>query len=59
MALLFRVLRRGAAVLVNGRGAGIGLQQQVCIGRFAMQRGSVQGRRIVVVHRADTCPGLQ
>ena len=25
----------------------------------AKQRGQVQGRRTAVVHRADTCPGLQ
>ena len=30
VALLLRVLRLGVAALVNGGGAGIGLQQQVC-----------------------------
>ena len=30
VAVLLRVLRRGVAAIVNGRGAGIGLQQQVC-----------------------------
>ena len=59
VAVLLRPLRWGEAVLVNRRGAGFGLKQQVDNLSFALGLGIVQGRRTVVVHRGDACPSLQ
>ena len=53
------LLRWGKAGLVNRRGAGFGLKQQVDNLSFAIGCGNVQGRRTVVVHRGDACPSLQ
>ena len=59
VAALLRPLRWGAAVLVNRRGAGPGLKQQVDDLSFAIVRGPGQGRPNAVVYRGDACLSLQ
>ena len=59
VAALLRPLRWGEAVLVNRRGAGFGLKQQVDNLSFAIVRGNVQGRQTVVGYRGDACTSLQ
>ena len=59
VAAQLRQPRWGVAVLVNRRGAGLGLKQQVDALSFAIVRGPVQGRPTVVVHRGDACISKQ
>ena len=48
VAAQLRPPRWGVAVIVNRRGAGLGLKQQVDDLSFAIDRGIVQGRPTVV-----------
>ena len=54
-----RALHRGAAVLVYGGGAGVGLQQHIRDPRSAVPRGDLERGLTEVVDCVDVCVGLQ